>query len=627
MIHQRACRHSIYFLVLSLLSFASGCATPVGVESIDSRAVHQTLTRNVLSTGEPSPFSVQFLRRLGLYEKFENYPERTLAELHGGVKPQGDEERIFALAELAFHHAQESGERKYFLMAAVYAYAFLFPGAQGTSPHAIDPRLRWAVDLYNRALTAGFKDDASGTIVFNQDSHKLPFAELSVAFDRSGLSWAGYQLSQFVPAAELEVRGLRNRYRRPGIGASLAATLEPLESAAVRREHARIPSSLKVPVTAFLEIDDVRQALLTGKLNGRLKLFNPDSASTLTIGDAQIPIEYETTSALAYSLEGAPVWDFEIAGLRRGDFRVFGADRSSDGLFMLHPHRPGRIPVVLVHGTASSPARWAELINELESDPVVREHYDVWYFLYNTGNPIPYSASLLRDALSRAIAELDPQGVDPGLKKLVVVGHSQGGILAKMMAIDSGDRLWNVFFNVPLEEAEISPANKELLQRALIVQPLDFVSRVIFIATPHRGSYLAGGVARWLAEQFISLPGNMLRLTREILTLRALGQLKAKFERFPTSIENMDPSSTFTRTLAAVPVVPGVWAHSIIAINDDGPPEKGGDGVVRYQSAHIEGAASEKIVRSGHSAQSHPETIEEIKRILAEHLKDSRSRS
>ena len=36
---------------------------------------------------------------------------------------------------------------------------------------------------------------------------------------------------------------------------------------------------------------------------------------------------------------------------------------------MLHPHKTGRIPVVLVHGTASSPARWAELVNELENDP------------------------------------------------------------------------------------------------------------------------------------------------------------------------------------------------------------------------------------------------------------------
>jgi hypothetical protein len=44
------------------------------------------------------------------------------------------------------------------------------------------------------------------------------------------------------------------------------------------------------------------------------------------------------------------------------------------------------------------------------------------------------------------------------------------------------------------------------------------------------------------------------------------------------------------------------------------------DGVVAYESAHIEGVASELVVRSGHSTQSHPETIEEVRRILREHV-------
>jgi pimeloyl-ACP methyl ester carboxylesterase len=108
------------------------------------------------------------------------------------------------------------------------------------------------------------------------------------------------------------------------------------------------------------------------------------------------------------------------------------------GIFMLHPHKTGRIPVVLVHGTASSPARWAEMVNELENDPGFWEHYEIWLFMYNTGNPIAYSAMLLREALTKAVAELDPAGKDPGLKQMVVIGHSQGGLLTKMTAIDSG---------------------------------------------------------------------------------------------------------------------------------------------------------------------------------------------
>ena len=165
------------------------------------------------------------------------------------------------------------------------------------------------------------------------------------------------------------------------------------------------------------------------------------------------PSRYETTSALALTLEGAPVWDFEIAGFRSGDFTI---DEGNlwQGLFMLHPHRAGRMPLVLVHGTASSPARWAELVNELENDRRFWQNYEVWLFMYNTGNPIAYSALLLRDALVNLVAELDPEGKDSGLKNLVVAGHSQGGLLTKMSVIDSGMRLWP--FSIPPEQLDVA---------------------------------------------------------------------------------------------------------------------------------------------------------------------------
>jgi hypothetical protein len=119
-----------------------------------------------------------------------------------------------------------------------------------------------------------------------------------------------------------------------------------------------------------------------------LEFYTPDAARSLNIEGVDVPIEYETTSALALTLEGAPIWDFEIAGFRSGDFAIGAQKLLREGLFMMRPHRTGRIPVVLVHGTASSPARWAELVNELENDPRFWENFEIWLFMYNTGNPI-----------------------------------------------------------------------------------------------------------------------------------------------------------------------------------------------------------------------------------------------
>ena len=603
-------------LVIGIALLSSGCATPIGVTRVDPRTAQYELTANALNTDRPSSFSSQQLLNRDLYEMFDENPKEALAKLHKGLEPTGDEDRVFALAELSFLHAENSGDRSYYLAAAASAYAFLLPGKNGTPPRAIDPRARWAVDIYNRALARGFTSNDGDHVVLKGGQFALPFGALTITFDERDLIWAGFRLKDFVSAAELQVRGLRNRYRNPGVGAPLVASLEPVESLA-SAQYKRIPPRMKIPVSAFLRFDDARAAITSGKLTAKLELYNPDSARTVKINNVDVPIEYEITSALADTLEGSPVWDFEIAGFRAGDFKLLGQKTIQDGLFIIGPHRFGHIPVVLVHGTASSPARWAEMVNEVGNDPKLFDRYELWLFMYNTGNPIAYSAMLLRDALSKTVAEIDPEGKDPGLKQMIVMGHSQGGLLTKMTAIDSGMRLWP--FKVPPEELDVSAETKELVTHGLIIKPLPFVKRVIFVATPHRGSYQALGFLGGLASWLVNMPGRLAKLSVDVLTLQKQGVLLGGVAGIPTSIDNMNPNNFFIKNLASIPVADGVVAHSIIAVDSDGPLDEAGDGVVKYISAHIDGVASEKIVRSSHSVQGNPETIQEVKRILAEH--------
>jgi pimeloyl-ACP methyl ester carboxylesterase len=386
----------------------------------------------------------------------------------------------------------------------------------------------------------------------------------------------------------------------------------------------RVPPRIKIPATGFLRLDDPRGALKSGKIKGTLKFYTPESTRSVDIEGRDVPLEYETTTALALTLEGSPIWDFEIAGFRSGDFTL-GRRKSWDGLMMAQPHFHGRIPVVLVHGTASSPARWAELINELQNDQRFWERYEIWLFMYNTGNPISMSAAALRSALSNAVAELDPGGKDPGLQQMVVIGHSQGGLLTKMCVVDPGLRFWELLFRVPPEKLEVdedlqdSLARERVRKGTLIFEPLPFVRRVVFVATPHRGSYRALGLVGDLASWLVNLPGRLTRLTISLATLQAKGLLAGPFTGMPTAITHMNPSNRFLQELASMPIVEGVTAHSIIAVQGDGDPEDGADGIVMYKSAHIDGVASEKVVRSSHSTQGHPETIREIKRILFEH--------
>ena len=367
-----------------------------------------------------------------------------------------------------------------------------------------------------------------------------------------------------------------------------------------------------MPVTAVLIIDSPLAGIRTGELSARLELLASLDTENIAIDGRMTPLEAEPTAALAATLAESQFWKTEL-GVFLGD--AIGA-RKEGSLGALRPYKHGRIPVVLVHGTASNPARWADMVNDLLADRRLRSRYTFWLFTYDSGNPIVYSAYQLREALTQAVARADPAGVDPCVRDMIVMGHSQGGLLTKFTAIDSGDSFWANLSKKPFDEVAMEPDQKELLGKILFVKPLPFVTEVVFLATPQRGSYLAGWqFPRRLAEYLVRLPSDVVGIGPSLAKLSG-----GLVTRAPTSIDNMSPGHPFIKAIAKIPVAPTVTAHSIIAVDDDSPLDQAGDGVVKYESAHIDGVASELIVRSPHSGmQSAPESIEEVRRILLAH--------
>ncbi len=583
---------------------------------LNEQAAHRELNANVLSTGKPSDYSTQILERSALTDRFKSDPQTVLAELNSGLGKPDERDRLFALSELSFEYAEESGNQSYYLASAAYAYAFLFPANPADAPGQYDPRLTLTVDLYNRGIALGLATKDGKEVDLSARQLSLPFGSLSLGVEPEGFNYGGSHLTKFVSLADLEVRGLRNTYRRPGIGAALSARAEPTPGSPGSQW---IPANAKVPITAFVRFDDPRLAMSNGRLRGTVELYDEDRAGYVQVGGQSVPLESDPSAALAYRLEGAPIWDFELAGFRKGDFSIPGAKASDvNGLFMLHPYHPNMIPVVFVHGTASSPARWAEMTNELLGDPAIASRYQLWFFIYNSGNPIVLSAMRLRESLINVRKAVDPEGKDPSLNKMVVIGHSQGGLLTKMMVVDSGNRFWNNITSVPFDQAQLDPETRDLATRAMFFKPLPFVTRVIFIATPHRGSYMASNPIVKLANKFINLPGGLAKTAVQLAKLRENNMMGAS-PVIPTALDNMDSSNRFIKVLSSLPIAPGVHAHSIIPVKGSGPVEDGNDGVVEYKSAHIDGVESELVVRSGHSTQATPETIEEVRRILYEH--------
>jgi pimeloyl-ACP methyl ester carboxylesterase len=372
-------------------------------------------------------------------------------------------------------------------------------------------------------------------------------------------------------------------------------------------------------VTALLLIDDPRRALAQDQIHASLELYTPSDPQQITIAGRTVPLEVELTASLAFGLSNPEIWATELRGFVFGDLL---RTRPSN-LVELQPHQPGRFPVVLVHGTASSVGRWADMVNDLLIIPDIRDRFEFWFFSYETGNPIPYSALHLRRALEQAVASLDPTGKDMALRDMVLIGHSQGGLLVKMAAVNSGSRLWDAISNEPLDELKVTAETRDLLQQSLFIEPEPFVGRVIFVATPHRGSYLAEySLGRFVAG-LVRMPFDLLQVSGDLVTNNPDA---FKFDPTRThfgSVYGMTPGSPVITALSEIPVAPGIPAHSIIAVRGHGPLEDASDGVVRYESAHIEGVESELVVRSGHSVQGNPQTVLEVHRILLLHAEEA----
>jgi hypothetical protein len=255
-----AWRRLIALLVLVLPLIAGACAPPVGAARVDPRSVQRELTGNVLNTGELSRSTRNVLFIHGLSERFEDDPEAALDTLRSRILTGLGGPNVFpAAAELSFLHAESSGKRSYYLAAAVYAWIYLFPAEGESPPDPLDPRLRMAADLYNRGIALGLASADATVMEMRAGTYELPWGELQVAFDTAQLAWAGRQLIDFVPVAELRVEGLQARFRRPGIGAALAAGIAPVtEDQAVRDI---VAPRIKVSATALLRIHDARQQL------------------------------------------------------------------------------------------------------------------------------------------------------------------------------------------------------------------------------------------------------------------------------------------------------------------------------------------------------------------------------
>ncbi len=301
----------------------------------------------------------------------------------------------------------------------------------------------------------------------------------------------------------------------------------------------------------------------------------------------------------------------------------FRAPFSSENsrLITLENYQSGKIPVVFIHGLLATPHTWTEMTTTLKSDPQIADRYQIWVFQYSTGISYLQSASELREELKDIVLKLDPHGKDPALQNMVLIGHSMGGLLVKQLISTSGNTMWEALSDQPFEFVEAAPETKQQIRDAMFFEPLPFVSRAVFIATPHAGSNWVNRPIGSLGRRLIAFPKKIQGQYRELISKNS-GLLKDRYmNSIPTSLDHLTPGDPIIVALEQLMISDRVPYHSIIGIKHSCYGAELGDGVVEETSAHIPDAVSELLVPATHTTiQKSKEATNEVRNILYQHL-------
>jgi pimeloyl-ACP methyl ester carboxylesterase len=593
------------------LATSGGCVTVGAHEARLRNAIEDRRERAEAARTLSAP-SGTLLTRHGLVEEAMDDPGATARVLETRLEARPEPGGALALAELSYR----AGLRReaewpasalpwYRDAAACAALALAEPADSSSEP---------AVEVHNLALKRlirlsqedGIRGDASWRKVLTAQG-------LSLGSSASYLNPLG--LADLRLADDLRVDGMDHVYRSNGLGVPVVAhrLADPAQSSDPQDQF--LPREGRTGATAVM--------MPSGELRGgewrrrpaTLLFADPFGDRTLPFGANEVTLASDRTTPLADQVARVHLDKIEWAGLFQSSFKRPGVET---GLYMLRPYDPGKIPVVLVHGLFSSPRAYVQTINELGNTPLIASRYQFWVFLYPTGMPIPVSAARLRESLTRARESLDPGHRDGAFDQMVLVGHSMGGLLSKMMAQDPGLELWNSTIRTPYDQFRFSPKLHQTLGASLVFQPLPFVRRVIFIATPHRGSPLASDLFGRTISRLVGRPDALASSLKEIEALNGPNVIAPEMRgRTPNAIGNLRPDSPILAALDRVPIDPKVPYHSIILLIFG---VTGTDGVVLYNSSHLNDAASELIVAGNHSSQQKPEVTRELRRILLEHV-------
>jgi len=624
----RASRTAVIVLLLFAV-LGSGCAQVSWVRVREVPANPLAGPLQLLSSSGPKPTerTLLLLRRYDLEDEVKSNSQDLLVKLHEIVKEEPSAEKLYSLSELAYlagKRAEPVSRQRALEMhglAVVNAYKYLFDNRFGLYRNPYDPEFRGACDLYNGALESTLRIIKKQGALVPGTTHTIHTANQTVeaTIVLRGNGWRAEDFENFRFVSDYEIRNLQNQYHNFGLGVPLIAERKHHTNASPTERY--YPPGMSFPVTAFMRVMPGRGRAGENHI-AHLELYDPLNTAEISVEGRRVPLESDLTTPLAYALN--------TKQLRNLDSSTIGLlnpakTEKMQGLYMLEPYQPGKIPVLMIHGIWSSPITWMEMFNDLRGAPEIRARYQFWFYLYPSGQPFWRSAAQLRQDLAEAREVIDPSRNQASLDQMVLVGHSMGGLVAELQTLESNNEFWNIVSDKPFELIKASAQAKQDLANTYFFHPNPSVKRVITIGTPFRGSTVANSTTRWLGSKLINLPQMIIRDRQELYKENKELLRTPNVIDVLTSIDSLAPDSPILPVMLESKPAPWVKHHNIVGKI----PEKGfighvvggSDGIVSYNSAHLDDVQSEIIVNADHSEiNRHPLSVLEVHRVLLEHL-------
>ena len=515
-------------------------------------------------------------------------PQYAVPELRQHGMPLSSVERLYARARTLEADENSGSVDAYFQVAALTSVS----GISG------DARDRRTIELHRSSLAKlvvtgqrfGRLNPASGLTLEGCSGSRF------IPLEKTGFVWQASDFQDLVPVGTYRTDVLSKAYCSGGIGVPLVVLRDACRNERFLRNTSAFAATLVMRNTAGCgPIGCARQGV--GDLSvaevPTLELVDSRRLRHVQMGAQTKRLARDLSAPLVYRLSTAP----------RNYWREFVRPDSglSEGqLQMLEPYQPGKIPVVFIHGLLSDPYTWSQMINELMARPDFVARFQVWVYNYPTGRAFISSAAKLRFDLATLRQSIDPERLDPALSETVLVGHSLGGILAKLQVTSTEDQLWNSIANRPLDGLNVPEQFREELRRYFYFSPSPDVKRVVYMGTPHRGSAYAKRCIGRLTSKLVRRPAWEQKRHQRLLDANPGVFSDEVRGRIPTSIDLLDPESQLLQAIEGLQVSPDVRLHSVIGDYHWRIGFGRSDLVVPVQSAREPAAVSELVIKAKH---------------------------